>query len=220
MTKQTKYILLGAGGLILAGGGLVLAAVLVIGISIMAAQVDDEATTKNNVTTANSRIKSGKDDTTKSDKNDKRRTSGDETDDVSGTLEPELVGAWERSEGSTQIDATGKTQYGGGTSYTYEFQDNGAVKFSMREKLLTVMQCRITETKDAEGKAASDGDTLTIGLFETNHTRTNSCAASDDVDETLPAETVRLKYSLKTEYEITRLCIIEADSEHCYDRKN
>lgn len=208
MTKQAKYVLFGAGAVVLMGGALVLAVVLIVGISIMAAQEDNQAakeTDKNPVSR------------TKTNRNDKGKTS--DAPKVVGTLAPELVGVWERSDGTSQIDYTGKTQFGGGAFYTYEFSADGAVKYSMRSKVLSILQCNITENKSANGNAASDGETLTIGFGAMSHDGTNSCEASENFDETLPAETVKLKYNLKTEYDAPTLCIEESDGEHCYNRK-
>jgi hypothetical protein len=137
-----------------------------------------------------------------------------------GGIPDAMVGSWTRSEGSSQIDSTGKTQYGGGAHFTYDFSADGSVKYRMDKKLLTIMQCKIEERKSAEGTAAVSGDVLNIDLGETAFFSSNSCDDAKNFDKTLPAETVSLKWRLKTEYDVTRLCIDEKDGEMCYDRKD
>lgn len=150
----------------------------------------------------------------------------DEPDDVSiekisqssSSTPSELIGKWQRSEGSGFIDYTGKTQYKSGTYYNYEFSPDGAVEYSMDSDVLSITQCKIAETKRAIGTASIGGDTMTLRLGTTAHTKSNSCETSENIDETLPAETVSLDWRLKTEYEATQLCINEKDGEKCYDR--
>lgn len=137
-----------------------------------------------------------------------------------GGIPAEMVGRWWRSEGSSQIDYTGKTQYGGGADFTYEFASDGSVKYRMEKKLLTIMQCRIEERKSAEGLAAVSGDALNIDLGETAFFSSNSCEDAENFDKKLPAENASLKWRFKTEYDVTQLCITEKDGEMCYDRKD
>lgn len=137
-----------------------------------------------------------------------------------GSMARELVGKWQRSEGSGSIDYTGKTQYKSGTYFNYEFSPDGTVVYSSESDVLSILQCEIAETKRATGTATVSGDTLTINFGKMAHTYSDSCKSSDDVDETLPAETVSLNWRLKTEYETTQLCIDEKDGEKCYDRKD
>lgn len=219
MTKQTKYILFGALGLAIAGGALVLfIAATAIGISIMAAESDDaEPKNKPSVSrTSNSRERQKK---SVDDSNETKENPGDEAANLKGSLDPELVGKWVWSEGSRQIDNTGKTQYGGGSWHTYEFTADGAVEYTMKKDLLTIMQCRINESKSGRGTAVSDGETLTISFGEMQDTGTSSCGGEDNFDKTIPAETVKLKYELKTEYGETSLCLAGSDGEACYQKE-
>lgn len=135
-----------------------------------------------------------------------------------GEIAPDLIGKWTRSEGSGNIDATGKTKYKAGADFVYEFSADGAVKYSMKKEVLTILQCEIEETKTASGTASVSGDTLTVNLGETNFVSSNSCESADNFDKNLPAETADLRWRLKTEYETTQLCLEEKDGEKCYDK--
>lgn len=154
------------------------------------------------------------------DKSDKEDVSAEKISYSEGSFDQELVGKWQRNDGSGYIDPTGKTKYKSGAFYNYEFSPDGTVRRSMDKDVLTIMQCQINETKRATGKATVSGDSMTIAFGETNHTSSNSCESADNFEKTLPAETVALRWHLKTEYETTRLCIDEADGEKCYDRKS
>ena len=229
MTKQAKIIIGVVGGLVLIGVFIFAAAAAVIGLGVMAAQADDAKENK----TAMTRDKNGKAKSQKksvedaAEKDETRRTSNEDSDDddgkpeaadPDGTLALELVGKWMWSEGSRQTDGTGKTKYGGGSWHTYEFAADGSVEYTMKKDLLTIMQCQINETKSGKGKAASDGETLTIRFGEMQDTGTSSCGGEDNFDKTIPAETVKLKYELKTEYEETQFCIEAEDGERCYQK--
>ena len=137
-----------------------------------------------------------------------------------GSISGELIGKWHRDEGDSSIDYTGKTQYKSGADYTLEFAADGTARYSMESDVLSIMQCRIKESKSATGTANVSGDSITISFGKTAHTKSNSCESSENLNETLPAEIVTLDYRLKTEYEATRLCINEKDGEKCYDRQD
>lgn len=207
MKKQTKYILFGALGVGAAFGGLILLMVMVVGLVIVSGSAE-ESQNESNAPTAK-----------RSSGNQSKQSSGDEAAELSGKLAPNLIGKWTRSEGSSNIDYTGKTQYKSGADYIYEFSADGRVTYSMKSDVLSIIQCKIAETKDASGKAASDGETLTISFGKMNHTSSNTCEEDENFEKTLPAEIIRLKYILKTEYEQTRLCIEESEGEACYDRQ-
>lgn len=134
------------------------------------------------------------------------------------SMRGELIGRWHRSEGDSNIDSTGKTRYKSGADYTFEFAADGTIRYSMESDVLSIMQCEIKESKRANGTANASGDSMTISFGKTAHTKSNSCESSENVNETLPAETTKFNYELKTEYETTRLCIEEKDGEKCYDR--
>lgn len=213
MTKNTKIIIGIVLGLLLIGGFIFVGAIALIGISIMAAQASDDTTPKNKPSIS----RNGSNQTKKSQNSS--NDSDEDAAEISGSFSPELVGKWNRSEGSGHVDYTGKTQYKSGADFTYEFSADGTVKYSMDKDVLSILQCKIAENKSATGKAASDGETLTVSLGKMNHTSSNSCEAADNFEKTLPAETIKLKYRLKTEYEETQLCIEENDGERCYQRK-
>lgn len=137
-----------------------------------------------------------------------------------GSMPREFVGVWTRSEGSGYIDYTGKTQYKSGADHTYRFSADGTVKYSLDKNVLSVIQCKIVETKHAKGTASIKDETLTINFGEMKHTSSNSCEADDNFDKTLPPATISLNLRLKTEYETTRLCFYETGGEQCYDKSS
>lgn len=195
MTSKTKYILLGATGLCLIGA-FVLFIAIIVGIGYVATQA-----------------KENQGESSAASFYTEKTISGD-------AIAPELVGKWHRSEGGSQIDATGKTQYGGGAHFTYQFFADGTVDFVMDKKILTILQCRIAETKAAQGRASISGDMVTLNFGEAHHAISDSCEAADNFEKFLPAENVAFKWRLKTEDGTTRLCLDEKDGEMCYDRKD
>jgi hypothetical protein len=196
MTKTTKYVLLGATALVLIGGAFVSFIAAIIGIAVMSAETGEISEKSTDAPRVSSRAK-GK-----------------------GSVPPELVGVWWRTEGSGHVDYTGKTQYRSGAEHTYKIATDGSVEYSLDKKVLTILQCNLEETKRAEGTATASGKTLTINFGEMEHTNSNSCDASEDFERTTPDSSVSMTYILKTEYEITRLCLIEDEIEQCYDRKD
>jgi hypothetical protein len=195
MTSKTKYILLGATGLCL-GGAFVLFVAIVAGIGYMASRAEDNRSESSVPSFYAEKTMAG------------------------GAIAPELVGKWHRSEGGSQIDSTGKTQYGGGAHFTYQFFADGTVDFVMDKKILTILQCRIAETKAAQGRASISGDMITLNFGEVHHAIGDSCETSDNFEKFLPAETAAFKWRLKNEDGKTRLCLEEKDGEMCYDQKD
>jgi hypothetical protein len=195
MTKTTKYVLLGATALVLIGGAFVLFVAAIIGIALISSETE-ETSDKTSPPPTISRQAKGK-----------------------GSVPPELVGVWWRTEGSGHVDYTGKTQYRSGAEHTYKIASDGSVEYSLDKKVLTILQCNLEETKRAEGTVTASGKTLTINFGEMEHTNSNSCDSSEDFEKTLPDSVVAFQYNLKTEYEVTRLCLVENDGEMCYDRK-
>jgi hypothetical protein len=238
MTKRTKYILLAVSGLVLAGGALVVCVALIIGVIYFSAQTSeaksdhapvkikkqrkksdnpkiDSKTLKDN---ENEQISEDDEDRTAS-KNDSNENAQAEAEDT--TIAPDLVGEWIKSEGSGQVDATGKTQYRSGAQFTYQFLPDGTVEYKYEKKVLSIIQCQIEETKTKTGKVVISDDTMTIKFGETDFTSSNSCEEADNFEKTLPAETIRLNWHLKTdEYDVTRLCLDETDGEACYDKRD
>lgn len=151
---------------------------------------------------------------------DTPNVSAEKTTYSKGAMARELVGKWQRNEGSGYVDPTGKTQYKSGAYFNYEFSPDGTVEYSMDKDVLSIIHCKITETKQATGTANVSGDPMTINFGETNHTSSNSCEEANNFEKTLSAATVSLNWRMKTEYETTRLCIEEEDGEKCYDRKD
>jgi hypothetical protein len=236
MTKRTKYILLAVTSLGLAGAALVVCVVLIFGVIYLSSQTGEAKTDNAPVTikkqperSDNTKVnpKASKDDedaktsddeaNSEAPKNDSDEEAQDKTE---GSAPTDLIGEWTRSEGSGYVDSTGKTQYRSGASFTYSFSADGTVEYKYEKKVLSILQCKIEETKTATGKAEMNGDTMTIKFGETDFTSSNSCENADNFEKTLPAETVRLSWHLKTEYDVTHLCIDEKDGEKCYDRKD
>ncbi len=151
---------------------------------------------------------------------DTNNSSSEETDSPQGSISQEITGRWHRDEGSSYIDATGKTQYGAGADFTYHFSSDGTVEYTMDKKVKTIMQCDMVEKKSRNGKYAVNGDTITVNFGEMKFFSSSSCDDKDNFDKTLPAETVTLKWSLKTEYEVTRLTLQDENGEFSYDKKD
>lgn len=141
-------------------------------------------------------------------------------DKQEGSDSQEIVGKWYRGEGSSYIDPTGKTQYGAGADFYYTFSSEGTVEYRMNKKVKSVMQCDIAEKKARKGKYSVSGDMITINFGEMSFFSSNSCDDKDNFDKTLPAETVTLKWNLKTEYETTRLFLQDENGEFPYDKKD
>lgn len=234
MTKQTKIIIGLIGGLVLIGGFIIIAAAAVIGLSVMAAQ-SEETTGKTKSTKSvvmrdkNSNTKQPDKSADNEEKNKDRRKAKDDAEEdedegngavnLSGSVAPEVVGKWMWSEGSRQVDGTGKTQYGGGAWHTYEFMADGSVKYTMEKDLLTIMQCQINESKTAVGTAASSGDSITVNLGEMSDTGTSSCGGGDNFDKTLPATTIGFKYKPAAEDSEATICTEDQNGgEQCYQK--
>ena len=192
--SKTKYILLGVTGLCL-GGAFILFTAIIAGIGYMATQAVENQGESSAANLYGVKTISG------------------------GKIAPALIGKWHRSEGGSQIDYTGKTRYGSGAQFTYQFFADGTIDFVMEKKVLTVLQCRIAETKAAQGRASISGDTVTFNFGEAHHAISDSCEAADNFEKFLPAETAVFKWRLKTENGTTQLCLDEKDGEMCYDRK-
>lgn len=195
MTKTTKYVLLGAMVLALVGGAFVLFVAAIIGIALMSAETEETSGKTSSPPPVSKQAKE------------------------KGAVPAELVGFWWRTEGSGHVDYTGKTQYRSGAEHTYKITSDGSVEYYLDKKVLTIMQCNIEETKNAKGSATASGKTLTISFGEMEHISNNSCESDDNFEKTLPYSTVAFQYNLKTEYEVTRLCLVETDGERCYDRR-
>lgn len=163
------------------------------------------------------------DDTNINSSGDDANTSNEKTDREDSSSpnsnSPELTGRWFRTEGSSYIDSTGKTQYGAGANFTYQFLADGTVEYRMDKKVKTIMQCDMVEIKSRKGSYSVSGDTMTVEFGEMSLFKSNSCDSNDNVDKTLPAETVTLKWNLKTEYEVSRLLLRDENGEFPYDKK-
>ncbi|MFN7931064.1 MAG: hypothetical protein U0Y68_24680, partial [Blastocatellia bacterium] len=61
----------------------------------------------------------------------------------SGAGELSLAGKWFRSTGGSTIDYTGKTKLKSGVDFTFEFFPDGAVEYTRKEDVLSIMQCKI-----------------------------------------------------------------------------
>ncbi len=129
-----------------------------------------------------------------------------------------LNGKWYRGEGSSYVDPVGKTRWGVGARFSYEFLPDGMVEYKTDRNAKSVMQCDIIEKKSRKGKYSVSGDTITIEFGEMNFFSSDSCIEKDNFDKTLPAETVTIKVKIQTEYEKIRLYIQDENGEFPYDK--
>lgn len=109
-----------------------------------------------------------------------------------------LVGKWFRTVGGPRgDDGTGKTTYQSGIDYTFEFFADGTMRFVTEKKVLSIMQCRITENTNITGTYAVAGDQLTMNLAGGTSAGTNSCESSGNFKKTLTASTMKQSFVIK-----------------------
>lgn len=130
----------------------------------------------------------------------------------------QLKGKWYRGEGSAYVDPTGKTEWGPGARFSYEFLGDGTVEYKTDRNAKSVMMCDIFEKKTSMGEYSISGDTMTVKFGETRFFSRDSCIEKDNFDKLLPRQTVMLKWKLKSEGEKMRLYIKDENGEFAYDK--
>lgn len=138
-----------------------------------------------------------------------------------------LVGKWFRSTGSGSItDGTGKTKYGSGTTYFFEFFADGTIEYKVESKTLSIMQCRIVSIQNARGKYSISGNSLTMNLGAMTDSGTNSCDTKENYKKTLEPSTITVKFQVKKMDSVLRpddptvLCFDNGDGEACFEQTN
>ena len=127
----------------------------------------------------------------------------------------ELMGKWYRGEGSLYAFPTG-AQYGPGTRFTYEFFPDGTVEYKMDRLAKNAIQCDFEEIKSRKGKYTINDETITVNFGETSFYSSDRCIEKDNFNKTLPAETVTLKWKLKSLYGKSQLYLQDENGEFVY----
>lgn len=154
------------------------------------------------------------------DKSDLNAASGD-------SVEVSLTGKWERYTGSGSItDGTGKTKYGNGTTYTFEFLPGGAVQYTVVEKTLSIMGCKIESNNTARGKFSVSGGKLSMNLGTMTMVGTDSCDSKGNYKKSEPAGDLTVTFRIKQSDSVLRpdkpmlLCFDGDGGEACYEKVN
>lgn len=111
-----------------------------------------------------------------------------------------------------------------GTSYTLEFFADGRMNFLTETKVLSITQCRITETTRLAGTFSTAGDTLTMNFSGGQTTGTNSCQSSGNFKKSLLASTHKKTFVVKNLESVFRpdapliLCLDGAADNACFER--
>lgn len=145
------------------------------------------------------------------------------TGSVSGKT---IVGRWTRSLGGPRDDdGTGKTTYGSGENTTFEFFADGTMQFTYEKKVLSITQCRISETTKIPGAYSVVGNQLKINLGAGNSVGANSCEAKENFRKTLSASSVTKNFVVKKMESVFRpdkpllLCFDgAANDDDCFER--
>ena len=138
---------------------------------------------------------------------------------------PNLIGKWTRGKGDGFVDYTGKTGYKAGETFTFEFFDDGTMEYVYASDVLSVVQCRTTETGKASGTFEASGNTLTMNLGAMKTVGTSSCGKSNST-KTLPALTLTKKFTVRRMESMTRpdrpllLCFDGQADENCFEKSN
>jgi hypothetical protein len=138
---------------------------------------------------------------------------------------PALIGKWERYTGSGSItDGTGKTKYGNGTTYSFEFGPGGTIIYTVVEKTLSIMGCKIERSDRATGRFTISDDSMNISLGAGTSVGTDSCSKSGNYNKPLPPASLTVKFAVKRSDSVLRpdhptlLCFDGGDGEACYEK--
>jgi hypothetical protein len=137
-----------------------------------------------------------------------------------------LVGRWMRSTGAGRgDDGTGKTTWSSGENSTFEFFADGTMQFTFEKKVLSITQCRISETAKIPGTYTVEGGQLRINLGAGNTVGTSSCEAKGNFKKTLTASTLEKTFVVRKMESVFRpdapllLCFDgAARDEDCFER--
>ena len=159
------------------------------------------------------------------------------TDAVSGIESPKsssrgasvsnkLVGKWMRSTGAGRgDDGTGKTTYSSGENTTFDFYADGTMQFTVDKKVLSIVQCRISEVTKISGTYTIDGNQLTMNLGAGTSVGTSSCEKAGNFKKTLSPSTLAKTFVIRKMQSVFRpdepllLCLDGAtDDSDCFER--
>lgn len=136
-----------------------------------------------------------------------------------------LVGKWTRSVGAGRgDDGTGKTTYESGSNYTFEFFADGTMSFLIETKVLSIMQCRTTETVKIPGTYSASGGELTMNLETGTSVGTSSCETKGNFKKALSASKLVKTFVVKNLDSVFRpdapliLCFDNAGDDACYEK--
>lgn len=145
---------------------------------------------------------------------------------IGGGNAKSLVGRWMRSIGLGRgDDGTGKTTWSSGENSTFQFFADGTMQFTYDKKVLSITQCRISETTKIPGTYTVEGDQLRINLGTGNSVGTSSCEAKGNFKKTLSASTLEKTFVVRKMESVFRpdapllLCLDGATrDEDCFER--
>jgi hypothetical protein len=138
-----------------------------------------------------------------------------------------LVGKWERTTGMGSIgDGTGKTKYGNGTTFSFEFFPDGTVEYIKAEKTLSIMGCKIESTDRGSGTFTTNGGSMKIDFAAMSSVGTDSCDRAGNYKKSLPPGDVNVSWKVKQSDSVFRpdkpllLCFEGSGGEVCYEKVN
>jgi hypothetical protein len=145
---------------------------------------------------------------------------------ISSAGSNKLVGRWMRSTGLGRgDDGTGKTTYSSGENTTFEFFADGTMQFTVDKKVLSIMQCRISEVTKIPGTYAFDGNQLTMNLGAGTSVGTSSCEKAGNFNKTLSPSTLTKSVVVRKMESVFRpdqpllLCLDgTTDDNSCFER--
>lgn len=135
-----------------------------------------------------------------------------------------LIGKWERHTGSGSItDGTGKTKYGNGKTFTFEFGSGGRVEFISAEKTLSLMGCRSETTAKAPGRFTVNREKLFIELGTLDVVGTDSCDRKGNYKKSEPAGSITHTFQIRQSKSVFRpdkptLLCFDGDEDTCFEK--
>jgi hypothetical protein len=137
-----------------------------------------------------------------------------------------LVGKWMRSIGAGRgDDGTGKTTYSSGENTTFDFFADGTMQFTYDKKVLSIMQCRISEISKLSGTYTVEGNQLIINLDAGTSVGTSSCEKAGNFKKSLTASTLKKSFIVRKMESVFRpdepllLCLDgKTEDSACFER--
>lgn len=136
-----------------------------------------------------------------------------------------LVGKWIRRGGAGGFrDYTGKTKYNSGEEFIFEFFADGTMRYGYEKSVLSIIQCKISETTKIPGRYSISGNQLTMNLAAGTSVGTSSCEKKDNFKKTLSASSLTKTFVVKNLESVFRpdapliLCLDGADGDACFEK--